>query len=64
MYGWLLEVLVPDAKEAVPGASGDGHSILGHAQAGHPVVMSSQDTLMMKKKNQGCNKGDTKYVHL
>lgn len=33
--------LVPDAQERVPGAGGDGHAVLGDAQAGHAVVVSS-----------------------
>lgn len=35
--------LVPDAQERVPGAGGDGHAVLGDAQARHAVVVTSQD---------------------
>lgn len=33
---------VPDLEEAVPGACGHGHAVVGHAQAAHAVVMAGQ----------------------
>lgn len=37
--GGVRGCLVPDAEEGVPGARGDGHAVLGDAEAGHSVVV-------------------------
>lgn len=36
--------LVPDLEEAVPGPCCHCHAVVGHTQAAHPVIMTSQDT--------------------
>lgn len=39
-----LQTLVPDLEEAVPGPCCHCHAVVGHTQAAHPVIMTSQDT--------------------
>ena len=40
--GWVGGRLVPYLEEGVPATSADRHTVLGDAQAGHPVVMARQ----------------------
>ena len=38
----LINRSIPNLEEAVPWASGDGHAVLGHAQAAHTIIMASE----------------------
>lgn len=40
VWGGVYVFLVPDAQERVPGAGGDGHAVLGDAQAWYAVVVA------------------------
>ena len=40
--GWVGGRLVPYLEEGVPATGADRHTVLGDAQAGHPVVMARQ----------------------
>ena len=42
-------VLVPDFEEGVPGAGADRHPVLGHAEAGHAVVVAGQHACKGKR---------------